>query len=96
MTTQRLFPDDDAGDRDLRAQCEAWLAHHPGVYQSFVALARDAVRQNTRTAVKYLNERIRWTVGAKLTNSFTPYIARRLCRDVPGFRRLIELRPTRY
>lgn len=92
------------GQKDLRAEAEAWLRKNPEVYGLYERFAAEMAKTGRRFGVKLLTERVRWECavrtsgedGFKINNNHTAYIARKLVTDHPELLTLLVFRETRY
>lgn len=86
----------------LRQAAEKWMLEHPRAMSLFARFALDMLHARRRFGFRLLAERVRWEClidpgqedGFKLNDHYTPYIARRLVRDMPLLANLIETRTT--
>ena len=85
----------------LREAAEKWMDEHPREMNYFRKFAEQMRCHNRQFGIKLLAERVRWEAHIlstdgdfKICNSFTAYIARRLCQEDPRLAELIRCRVT--
>ena len=95
----------NAPQKDLRREAEAWIAGNPHVYELFMRFSRELLAAGLkRFGISLITERVRWEVaistrsddGYRINNNHRPYIARKLIEDYPTLGGVLQLRQTSY
>ncbi len=85
----------------LEIKAKLWIDTNPEIYGLFRKFAFQALKTGRHFGMKALAERVRWECNVewggsfKVNNNFVTYIGRRLIREYPELKPLIETRKTR-
>lgn len=104
MNTAIDFEDDPAPMQgDLRENAERWIAENPEIFGLFERFALELAGLKQVFGINFLRERVRWECAFfygnepfKITNSYSPYIARELVRRHPHLAGHMKFRRTKY
>jgi len=95
-----LDPDGDQDDPTNREKAERWVKANPVGWEAFKRFALEAKQSgHEKISIAMVRERVRWEVffirkeTFKISNSYSPILARMLMDDNPDLAGLFELKP---